>query len=48
MQIAKELIILGVPLYIVNDNIIVGVEKPHKLWMCRQPRNMRQNSIAEG
>jgi uncharacterized membrane protein len=24
--------------------IVVGVENPHKFWMCRQPRNVRQTS----
>jgi hypothetical protein len=30
---------------IINDcPIIVGVENPHKCWMCRQPRNVGQTS----
>jgi hypothetical protein len=30
---------------IINDcPIVVGVEKPHKFWMCRQSRNVRQTS----
>jgi hypothetical protein len=30
---------------IINDcPIAVGVENPHKFWMCRQPRNVRQTS----
>jgi hypothetical protein len=29
--------------FIINDcPIAVGVENPHKFWMCRQPRNVRQ------
>jgi hypothetical protein len=24
--------------------IAVGVENPHNFWMCRQPRNVPQNS----
>jgi hypothetical protein len=32
---------------IINENdcpIAVGVENPHKFWMCRQPHNVRQTS----
>jgi hypothetical protein len=30
---------------IINDcPIAAGVENPHKFWMCRQPRNVRQTS----
>jgi hypothetical protein len=29
---------------IINDCPIVGVEYPHKFWMCRYPRNVRQTS----
>jgi hypothetical protein len=30
---------------VMNDcPIAVGVENPHKFWMCRQPRNVRQTS----
>jgi hypothetical protein len=29
----------------INDcPIAVGVENPHKFWMCRQPRNVRQTN----
>jgi hypothetical protein len=30
---------------IINDcPIAVGVENPHKFWMARQPRNVKQTS----
>jgi hypothetical protein len=30
----------------MNDcPIAVGVENPHKSWMCRQPRNVRQTIV---
>jgi hypothetical protein len=37
-------LIYGIILIINNCPIAVGVENPHKFWMCRQPRDVRQTS----